>query len=69
VNLSLRDILAGGVGHWLSKVKDFREYVLDANCENFIDCGVFMIMPENRIARRNGKIGKVGKNGQKWERA
>jgi hypothetical protein len=31
VNLSLRDILAEGVGHLLSKVKEFREYVFNAN--------------------------------------
>jgi hypothetical protein len=28
VNLSLRDILAEGVGHWLSKVKEFRDVIL-----------------------------------------
>jgi hypothetical protein len=28
VNLSLRDILAGGVGHLLSKVKDFRDCIV-----------------------------------------
>jgi hypothetical protein len=31
MNLSLCDILAGGVGHWLSKAKINREYVLNAN--------------------------------------
>jgi hypothetical protein len=32
LNLSLRDILAEGVGHWLSKAKDFREYVWGDIC-------------------------------------
>ena len=27
MNLSLRDILTGGVGHLLSKVKEFRDYI------------------------------------------
>jgi hypothetical protein len=31
MNLSLRDILAEGVGHWLSKQRNIREYVLNAN--------------------------------------
>jgi len=28
MNLSLRDILTGGVGHWLSKLRNIRDYIV-----------------------------------------